>query len=181
MKSKQLKLLASQPSAYGGTLLKTRKGRANGRPLAVKHSMHLVLRSSKATGAWSFRRASNRKRIEAILAKFGGRYAVKILSMANVGNHLHLQIQLTSRFTFKPFIRAVTAAIAMAITGRNRWTAGKTARIKFWDYRPYTRVVIGFKALLGLRDYIRINELEGFGYRRGEAEFLVRRGMYSSA
>src|SRR5262245_22435472 len=113
MRSKQLKLLGSENSAYGGELLKTRKGRSRGRPLAVKNSMHLVMRSSKAKGDWSFKRAVNKRKIEAIINKFAIRFAVKILSIANVGNHLHLEIQLTNRFTFKPFIRAITAAIAM--------------------------------------------------------------------
>lgn len=181
MRKPQLKLLAGEPSAYGGTLLKTRKGRSRGRPLAVKNSMHLILRSSLATGDWSFRRSANRKKIEAIFKKFSQKYAVRLISIANVGNHLHLEIQLTNRFTFKPFIRATTAAIAMAVTGRNRWTAAKTKAVKFWDYRPYTRVIIGFKALLGLRDYIRINQLEGYGYHRSEAEFFVRKGLFNSA
>lgn len=181
MQNSQLKLLANQPSAYGGTLLKSRRGRAQGRPLAVKNSMHLILRSSRAKGDWSFRRRANRKKVESIIAKFGDKYAVRILSLANVGNHLHLQIQLTNRFTYKPFIRAVTAAIAMSITGRNRWTASQSQKAKFWDYRPYTRVVVGFKALLGLRDYIRINQLEGYGYHRSEAEFFVRNRLFNSA
>jgi len=34
--------------------------------------------------------------------------------------------------------------------------------------------VRSLKALLTLRDYIHINELEGFGYRREEARFLVQ-------
>jgi REP element-mobilizing transposase RayT len=135
--------------------------------------MHLVLRSSKARGEWSFRRAKNRRKVEEILGKFSRKFAVRILSIANVGNHLHLHIRLTTRQTYKPFIRAITAAIAMAVTGRNRWTKKSSSpsgrRIKFWDYQPYTRVVLGFKALLGLRDYIRINQLEGFGCDRREA------------
>lgn len=101
--------------------------------------------------------------------------------MANVGNHLHLHIQLTNRFTYKPFIRALTSAIAMAITGVNKWTRARLGRIRFWDYRPYTRVVIGFRALLGLRDYIRINIWEGYGYSRSEAVFYVKNGIANTA
>jgi REP element-mobilizing transposase RayT len=139
--------------------------------------MHLVLRSSKATGEWSFRRAKNRRKIETLLTKFSRRFAVGVLSMANVGNHLHLHVQLTNRFTYKPFIRALTASIAMAITGRNKWTRQRLGRVKFWDYRPYTRVIVGLRALLGLRDYIRINTLEGYGYSRHEAVYWVRRAQ----
>jgi REP element-mobilizing transposase RayT len=157
--------------------------------------MHLVLRSIAARGEWSFLRAKNKKAIAKILEKFSRRFGVRILSTANVGNHIHLQIQLTSRYTYRPFIRAVTAAIAMAVTGRNRWTSGQKnadpskrsagqkddgRKIKFWDYRPFTRVVIGFKALLGLKDYIRINQFEGAGFGRATAEFFVKR-RWSSA
>lgn len=174
---RQLNLLAKQPSAYGGELLKTRKGRTRGRPLATRSSMHLVLRSSKANGEWSFHRARNRRKIDEILYRFAKKYGVKILSLANVGNHLHIHIQLSNRQTYRPFIRAVTAAIAMAVTGLNRWTRTKLGKLKFWDYRPYTRIVTGLRAFLNLRDYLEINRLEGRGYWRSDAVWLVKRGV----
>lgn len=166
----QLSLLKKQSSAYGGELLKTRKGRSTGRPLSTKSTMHLVLRSSKAKGKMSFQKF--RKEITQILAKFSEKHAVKIVRFANVGNHLHLQIKLANRFTYKPFIRAVTSAIAMKVTGRNRWTTSDTeSNGKFWDLRPFTRVIESLKALLTLKDYIEINELEGFGYTRVDAKW----------
>jgi hypothetical protein len=51
---KQAELFSKQQKAYGGKLLQTRRGRAHGRPLSTKHSMHLVLRSSLAKGTLSF-------------------------------------------------------------------------------------------------------------------------------
>ena len=173
----QLSLLAKERSAYGGDLLKTRAGRARGRPLSTRETMHLVLRSSKAKGEWSFRRPRNENSVNRIIDRFSVRYGVRVISMANVGNHLHMQIKLSNRFGYKPFIRAVTAAIAMTITGRNRWT--QTAENsgqgeKFWDYRPFTTVVSSLRAVLNLRDYIRINQLEGDGYKRGDARFMLK-------
>src|SRR3954470_8509659 len=102
----QLSLLEKQSSAYGGELLKTRKGRAHGRPLATKSSMHLVLRSSKAKGDWSFKKKNNEIKIKTIISRFSKKYGVRILSLANVGNHLHVHIQLTTRQGYNPFIRA---------------------------------------------------------------------------
>ena len=135
--------------------------------------MHLVLRSSKAKGEWSFKKHANEKKVAQILNKFSQKYGVKILSTANVGNHLHFQIKLGNRFAYASFIRAITGAIAMAVTGKNRWTDNKTeTKLKFWDYRPFTRVVQSFKALLNLRDYIEINRIEGFGHSKGEARFI---------
>jgi hypothetical protein len=176
-RSPQRAMLAKERSSYGGILLKTRAGRRRGRPLSTKETMHLVLRSSKAKGDWSFRRSHNSARINQIIDKFSFRYGVRVISMANVGNHLHLQIKLSNRFGYRPFIRAVTGAIAMAITGRNRWNLSGhklNDRERFWDYRPFTRVVESFKALLNLRDYVRINQLEGVGYRRTEARIMLQ-------
>jgi hypothetical protein len=191
---KQLALLRNERSAYGGELLKTRKGRARPRPLSTRETMHLVLRSSKAQGPWSFRQPRNAKAVKALTAKFAAKYGVKILHAANVGNHLHFHVKLTNRRTYAPFIRALTAAVAMAVTGANRWNGSMEAAIKargapmqgpsattskppasarFWDYRPFTRVIQGLRARLTLRDYLFINQLEGQGRHRDEARVLV--------
>lgn len=168
----QLLLLKNESSRYGGDLLKTRKGRTRARPLAVRSTMHLVLRSSQAVGPQSFRRHA--PGIERIVGKFSRKYHVRILSSANVGNHLHFHIQLPHRQAYRPFIRAITAAIAMAVTGVNRWRkAGELKAKKFWDQRPFTRILNGLKDRIGLKDYIEINQLEGLGRPRTEARELV--------
>lgn len=173
MKSRQLKFFAQDLNAYGGDLLKKRKGRKRGRPLDTRNTMHLVLRSTKAVGKWSFLRSHNKVRIEQIFKKFSARYGVKIIAMANVGNHLHLQIKLSNRFTYNPFIRAVTGAIAMAVTQTSRWRK-LTTKERFWNCRPFTCVVKSLRAFLNLRDYIRVNELEGSGVPRAVAQLLVK-------
>jgi len=87
--------------------------------------------------------------------------------MANVGNHLHLHIKLTHRLGYKPFIRAITSAIAMAVTGTSRWKPLKKSNSdRFWDYRPFTRVLQSFREYLNLQDYIEINQFEGLGHDR---------------
>jgi len=134
--------------------------------------MHLVLRSTKAKGDWSFKKSNNEKKIKGIVEKFAEKYGVKILSLGNVGNHLHFHIQLSNRNGYKPFIRAITAAIAMAITDTSRWKK-RDGNWKFWDYRPFTRIVQSFKAFLTLKDYIEINQLEGLGCGRINARFLI--------
>ena len=166
MASKQLAFIQKIETQYGGDLLTTRKARSAGRPLDTKNSMHLVLRSTKARGPWSFLKEPNRKAIREILLRFSKKYGIRIQSIANVGNHLHLQIRLSNRRNYTPFIKAVTAAIAMAITGVNRWTQNSGEKLKFWDRRPFTRVIFGFTGILSLRNYIRLNQLEGIGIPR---------------
>ncbi len=180
----QLELLKRQPSAFGGSLMTTRRGRQGRRPLATKSTMHMVLRSTKAVGDWSFRKPKHAAKITGIINKFAAKYGVKVLSLANVGNHLHLHLKLSKRQTYKPFVRAITAAIAMAVTGASRW---QKAKAKFWDYRPYTRIVEGLKAFLTLKDYIEINQWEGQGYSRERARLFIvekefrRKGFWSTA
>lgn len=154
-----------------------RRGRVGSRPLAVHQTMHLVLRSTKAKGTWSFRQPKNSREISRIVSKFATKYGVRILSLANVGNHLHFQIKLANRYTYRPFIRAITSAIAMKITGYSRWNPGHKNNPEstgFWDRRPFTRIIDGgLRAFLNLKDYIRINQLEGFGFQRDVARLIV--------
>lgn len=178
-KQKQLDFFKRSTDRYGGSLQTTRKGRQGARPLSTRHHMHFVLRSTQATGAWSFTR--HRQKIHQIIQKFGQKFGVKVHSMANVGNHLHLHLQFTSRLTYKPFIRAITAAIMMAVTKSSRWNQPRNVSMnsngsrntRFWDRRPFSRIVQSFRAQLTLKDYIAINHLEGFGYDRSEARGWV--------
>lgn len=99
-----------------------------------------------------------------------------MLSLANVGTHLHFHIKLLNRQGYYKFIRAVTGAIAMTVSGRNRWTVSSQALMasgKFWDYRPFTRVVVGFRDFIGIRDCLEINQIEGLGVSRLQARMIL--------
>lgn len=174
MKPKQYQLFKQQPSSYGSDLLTTRKARSRGRPLATKESMHLVLRSTKAKGAWNFRKPNHQKSIQRIIDNFSRKYGVRVYNYANVGNHLHMHFRLSKRALYRPFIRALTSAIAMAVTGVNRWNKSPSGALKFWDRRPFTRVLVGCKSWLGLKDYIQVNQLEGEGFQRHEARWIIQ-------
>jgi REP element-mobilizing transposase RayT len=132
--------------------------------------MHFVLRSSKAKGELSFRRPRNTRMIHDRLTLFARKQCVRILQVAIHGNHIHLHIRLASRHTYPAFIRALTAAIAMAVTGSSRW---RKAAGKFWDYRPFSRIVRGRRGFHAVRDYLTINTLEAVGFSRQEARFTV--------
>ena len=158
---------------YGGELRKTREGRKTKRPLSYRETMHVVLRSSKAKGDWSFRKAKHRKNILRLVEKFSVMYDVQLLSMANVGNHLHLHVKLVSRAAYIAFIRAVSGAIVMTVTGVSRWTKRLGNKSKFWDHRPYSRIVLSLCQFLTLKDYIAENQLEGQGISRSTAWLIV--------
>lgn len=114
------------------------------------------------------------KAIERILKKFAERYAIRLISVANVGNHLHIHLKLAIRRFYLPFIKAITSAIAMSVTKCSRVNRLRNQGIKhFWDYRPHSRFVVGLRDWLGLTDYIEINKLEGLGYGRVAAQAFV--------
>jgi hypothetical protein len=176
-------------SSYGGILRNTQVGREGPRPLSKRNSIHLVLRSSKARGQWSFALPHHRENIRQVVRKFSLKYKVEVMRLANVGNHLHFEVRVSGRESYNAFIRAICSAIAMVVTGTSRWNPLRdllTDKIKsgrmnpespmrFWDYRPFTRIVFGNVGLLRLRDYLRINQLEGYGYGRTLARIIFNR------
>ncbi|MGE3387953.1 MAG: transposase [Bdellovibrionales bacterium] len=155
---------------FGGSLCSTRKHR-HARPLSTRHPIHLVLRSSKAQGAQSFWHRQNKLFVQNCLRKYSARFGIQVLNCANVGNHLHLLMKLGNRFTYEKFIRAFSAAISLRLT---KWNKNKGLRTeKFWDFRPYSRVVVGQRNILTMKDYISINQLEGLGCDRLQARMIL--------
>lgn len=124
--------------------------------------MHFVLRSSRATGSLSFRRPANERMVRALLETFTRRNGIKILDLALPGNHIHLHLKLRDRRSYKAFIRAFTAAIALRLQIK-----------KFWDRRPFSRIVKGRRDFLGIKSYLRLNALEASGMSRKEARFAM--------
>jgi len=161
---------AQNPSAHGGALQNTRRGRERRRPLNSVQSVHLTLRSSQAKGAQSFRRPQHRARIQQLVQRYSKKFLVRVHSMANVSNHLHLHIKLGHERNYKKFIRALTAAIAMHIQQTGK---GRPASAKFWDLRPFTRLVQSLRQFSRLETYIEINELEGYGVPRATARWYL--------
>lgn len=155
---------------YGGELRKKAKNRGF-RPLSSKDSIHVVLRSSQAKGEWSFRHKTNFNKVGQFIKKISNKYGVKLIGVANVGNHLHLHVKIGNRTLYKAWIRGLTAGIAIIVTKVNKF---KKLQKRFWDYRPFTRVIQSFKAFLNMKDYIAINELEGSGIPRSHAVLFIK-------
>lgn len=178
--NKQTVLFKTDKSDFGGSLFTTRKERARHRPLAQRNSMHLVLRSSIARGKYAFTTQKNRRIVVNEIQKFAKKHHVKILSCAIVGNHIHIHLKLFRILYYEPFIRGLTSSLAIKISG-----ASKNHSIKslfgrqFWDYRPFSRIITSFRDFLNLRDYIRVNQWEGYGVSRGMSYMLVSRGEFA--
>jgi len=149
------------------------------RPIATKAPMHVVLRASRARGAWSLLHPGNRGSVDALIRRTATRFDVELEQLANSGNHLHLIIRGRTRGGIQGFFRTLPALLARRITGAKKGSP----KGRFWDALLYTRPVSWGRDLLALKRYLLRNDLEAVGFlSRGErtltfAEALARRGL----
>lgn len=162
---------ARNPLCHGGHYFRKSWGRKR-RHIAGAGSMNLTLRSSQARGQWSFRNERNRHLIKLITKKFSARFKVTVIRVSNVGNHLHFHVMFPNKKVYLKFIRAITAAIAIAITGCSRWTKGLPT--PFWDERPFTRPIANAHEFAVYENYLDLNDLEGEGFARASARWLLK-------
>jgi REP element-mobilizing transposase RayT len=123
--------------------------------------MHLVMRSTLATGERSFLRAKRARKIEELVHRLGKEKGVKVYRFANSGNHLHFIVLPSSREAFKSYIRAITGIIARISLGVERGSAqGK----RFWDAKPYTKIIEWEREYKTVCNYLLRNTLEALGF-----------------
>ncbi|MBX9769142.1 MAG: transposase [Bdellovibrionales bacterium] len=175
-KSLQLTLFKKDLRFHGGRLLLGK--RKSLRPLSTKDPIHLVLRSSWAWGRWSFLGPQNKPVISSMIKTLSQKYGVRIYRTAIQSNHLHLVLRIESRKTYKAFIRVLSAKIAVHVMrranfeafretlppsrGDARETQGKGQ--KFWQFRPFTRVLNWGKDFQRCCGYVVQNILEATGF-----------------
>jgi hypothetical protein len=143
---------------FGGAYLKNSNAKV-ARPISFKKSMHLVMRSSYAKGEYSFLKRD--KKIQEIIGTQSKAFGVKVYRQANGGNHLHLVILPRSRSAFNGFIRAISGLIARAVLDVER---GRALGFKFWDKRPFTRIVEWGREFKSVNNYLLQNTLEALGF-----------------
>ncbi len=172
MKAKQQNLItktwAKDRFAFGGSLLKNSNPKTKRRFVKGLPS-HIVLKSSTARGHLSL--LPQNRRIEKILSVHAQKHFIKILSVANAGNHLHILLQAPSREHQSNFLRAVSGHIALMMNKMmmNKISQSKSSQItKFWDARPFSRVVKAGRDLQNVLRYISINSTEIIGLPRDQ-------------
>jgi REP element-mobilizing transposase RayT len=144
---------------HGGSL---RKGqRKIRRPFDSKRPLHLVLRSSKAKGAWSFLAPMNKLWIEILIPELATRFGVKVYRFSNSGNHLHLLINAPSRRAFQSYLRSLSGLLARKITHARK--GHPIIGGKFWDELAFTKVLSWGREFLNAQAYLVKNAIEGLG------------------
>ncbi|WP_413586337.1 transposase [Bdellovibrio sp. HCB274] len=143
---------------YGGSLRNSAKGRA-ARPLSTKDPIHLVLKINKTTVKGGLRNPYAFRLMNIVLKRYALKFFVKVEQFSIQNDHVHLLIRGTRRSKLQSFFRVVPGQFAQNLTDTLK-TKGKE---RIWKYRPFTRVVKGFKAYQIVRDYIQLNECEANG------------------
>lgn len=146
--------------AFGGSYLKNSNAKTK-RAVSTRDPMHVVLRSARATGPMSMLKPRIARRVDDIVRADARRFGVRVIEFANVGNHCHLLVKAGNRRSFLWFLSSIAGRIAMAVTGARKG-APMEAR-KFWEFRPFTRVVEGRRGYRVARDYVLLNQLEAAG------------------
>jgi REP element-mobilizing transposase RayT len=154
IRARQLSLLPRLDLRHGGV---QRAGkRKTFRPLDPKRPLHVVLKSSRARGAWSL--LAHERVVKTTLDRTARKHGVRVLQFVNVGNHLHLNLRFRKRENLQRFFKEFAGRVAFSITG-----ARKTqARGRFWDHTLFTRIVEWGRDFAGLNRYFTKNFFEAY-------------------
>ena len=173
--------------SHGGSLRNFRKGRGV-RPLSSRDPLHLVIKANKVHLRTGFRTYRRYFLILKIMDRYSRRFFIKIEQFSVQNDHIHLLIRSTRRSQCHHFFRVFSGQIAQQfekqglvnlpkltsvtdtpavrartqhVTDTPRVTRKTHARL--WKYRPFTRVVRGWRAYKIVRNYIELNEHEALG------------------
>lgn len=152
---KQLQIWKKPKEKHGGG--KAKGKRKGPRPVATKKPMHVIFKSSRARGAWSFLKF--REEIKEEIFEIAKRYRVRIRLYQNVGNHLHLAVQAATRRELQNFLRVVPQAVAFLVTGTKK---GNPIG-RFWDALVFSRIVYWGKDWRRIQNYFEKNGMEAAG------------------
>jgi REP element-mobilizing transposase RayT len=95
-------------------------------------------------------------------------FFVHVEQISIQGDHIHILIRTHRRSQFHYFFRVVAGQIAQVFEKEGLLmmtdTPGRPrTKRSLWMYRPFSRVVRGWRAYWIVRDYIQLNEKEALG------------------
>jgi putative transposase len=175
---------------HGGQLRQKRKGRKR-RPLSCSEPLHVVFKINREQLLRkSLRDYKNFALVKRILARYAKRFFIKVEQVSVQADHIHCLVRTSRRSHFHYFFRVTAGQIAQQFQNKdllelsllrkvtdtpqlsNDGKKGKIIQkqvskgqgsLKLWKYRPFSRVVKGWKAYKIVRNYIQLNEKEALG------------------
>jgi REP element-mobilizing transposase RayT len=151
---------------HGGTLRKSAEGRS-ARPLSTTDPIHLVLKINKSAVKGGLRSPHAFRLMSVLIKRYSLKFFVKVEQFSIQNDHVHLLIRGTKRSKLQSFFRVVPGQFAQNMTDTPRddekSEKNNKEKKKIWKYRPFTRVIKGFKPYQIVKDYIQLNECEANG------------------
>jgi len=151
---------------HGGSLRQKRKGRGM-RPLSTKEPLHVVFKVNKSILRHkSLRSYSCFFLINKLIEKYSQYFHVKIEQISIQADHVHLLLRTSRRSQFHNFFRVLSGQIAQRFKKagllKNVTDTPNSHKVEqsLWKYRPFSRVIRGYKAYKTARNYIQLNEKE---------------------
>jgi len=153
--SKQLKLFKeTTKTAFGGSLLKNSHAKT-ARPFSPKASMHVVLKANDHV------LKHYDQRVDKLIGQQAKKHFIKIYSLQNVGNHIHMVLKAKNKFLLNSFLRSICGLIPRLL-----------GKLGLWVQRPFSRVIRWGKSFQVIKNYMTINQYESEGYTRAHAKFM---------
>ena len=156
-------------TSHGGA--KSKGHRKEYRPLHPGKWHHLVLKSQKAKGLWSFLLPKNAQIVNETLKEKAKRWGITISEVVNVGNHLHIKCKFSDRTNFQNFLRSTTSLIARRITKSAR---GRKLSSGFWQGLAFTRVIKTKYEELQLTGYFKANRIQAKKGEEARTQYLTK-------
>ena len=155
---------------HGGLLRQKRRGR-KARPLSTKQAIHLVFKADRRSLRRGFRSPLGFHICKSVIKRYSKRFFVKIDQAAICNDHIHLLVRFPRRAQGQYFLRVVAGQIAqqfenrgLKVTDTPEARAGSRKKGRsVWKYRPFSRVVVGFRAYRVCLAYVRLNRKEAQG------------------
>lgn len=121
--------------------------------------MHVVYRSARARGVWSFLNPRHKLAIHALALDLAEHYDSRLVMFVNAGNHLHLALRFPSREKMQAFLRVFGQRLMFLVTGARKGAP----KGKFFERIAFSRVVNWGREYNVLKNYFSKNALESFG------------------
>jgi len=112
--------------------------------------------------------------IDRILKEEVDRQGGRLFDGSNSGNHLHLLVQFRRPEALRSFLRAIAGRIARLVLGAKKGTRILKNGQRFWDARPWSRLVGWGRDFANVRRYALVNAHERLGLSRAHSREMIR-------
>lgn len=134
--------------------------RKQARPFSPRLAVHVVMRAEGAQKNWSMLARKHKGLVYLEMDRTARESKLRLFSLANVGNHLHVVVKARAKRDLQRFLRVLAGRLAMRVTGARK---GRPLNERFWTRLAFTRLVEWGRAFTTLQRYVAKNLAQAHG------------------